>query len=77
ACDLLKRIYEKSQGYDGRVSIEVDPRMARETIPTIAEAKALHWTVDRENVLIKIPATVEGLPAITAVIGEGISVNVT
>ncbi len=77
ACDLLKRVYEKSQGYDGRVSIEVDPRMARETIPTIAEAKALHWTVDRENVLIKIPATVEGLPAITAVIGEGISVNVT
>lgn len=77
ACDLLKKVYDKSHGFDGRVSIEVDPRMARETAPTIAEAKALHWTVDRENVLIKIPATVEGLPAITEVIGEGISVNVT
>ncbi len=77
ACDLLKKTYDKSNGFDGRVSIEVDPRMARETVPTIAEAKALHWTVDRENVLIKIPATVEGLPAITEVIGEGISVNVT
>lgn len=77
ACDILKSIYDSSKGFDGRVSIEVDPRMARSTAPTIAEAKALHWTVDRENVLIKIPATLEGLPAITEVIGEGISVNVT
>lgn len=77
ACDILKSIYDSSKGFDGRVSIEVDPRMARSTAPTIAEAKALHWTVDRENVLIKIPATDEGLPAITDVIGEGISVNVT
>ena len=77
ACDLLRPIYDRTEGYDGRVSIEVDPRMARETAPTIAEAKALHWTVDRENVLIKIPATIEGLPAITEVISDGISVNVT
>ena len=77
ACDLLRATYDASEGFDGRVSIEVDPRMARETAATIAEAKALHWTVDRENVLIKIPATVEGLPAITAAIAEGISVNVT
>lgn len=77
ACDLFKDIYDKSKGYDGRVSIEVDPRLARETEGTIAEAKALHWAVDRENVLIKIPGTVEGLPAITETIAAGISVNVT
>ncbi len=77
ACDILRSVYDGSKGFDGRVSIEVDPRMARETTPTIAEAKALHWTVDRENVLIKIPATLEGLPAITEVLGSGISVNVT
>lgn len=77
ACELLRGVYDKSKGFDGRVSIEVDPRMARQTAPTIAEAKALHWAVDRENVLVKIPATMEGLPAITATIAEGISVNVT
>jgi transaldolase len=77
ACDVLRPTYDKTKGFDGRVSIEVDPRMARETAATIAEASALHWTVDRENVLIKIPATLEGLPAITATIGAGISVNVT
>lgn len=77
ACDVLRGVYDSTKGYDGRVSIEVDPRMARETEATIAEASALHWTVDRENVLIKIPATVEGLPAITATIAAGISVNVT
>ncbi len=77
ACDILRSVYDGSKGFDGRVSIEVDPRMARKTTPTIAEAKALHWTVDRENVLIKIPGTLEGLPAITEVIGSGISVNVT
>ena len=68
---------QRTGGVDGRVSIEVDPRLARDTAATIAEAKALHWAVDRPNVLIKIPATVEGLPAITAVLGAGISVNVT
>jgi transaldolase len=62
---------------DGRVSIEVDPRLAHQTAATIAEAKQLWWLVDRDNVLIKIPATREGLPAITAVLAEGISVNVT
>jgi transaldolase len=77
ACDILRPVYDRTKGFDGRVSIEVDPRFARDTAATVAEAKALHWTVDRENVLIKIPATVEGLPAISEVIGEGISVNVT
>ncbi len=77
ACDIFKATYDKTKGFDGRVSIEVDPRLARQTTATIAEASALHWLVDRENVLIKIPATVEGLPAITATIAAGISVNVT
>lgn len=77
ACDVLAPVHARTGGVDGRVSIEVDPRLARATEATIAEAKALHWAVDRPNVLIKIPATVEGLPAITAVLAEGISVNVT
>lgn len=77
ACEVLAPVHARTGGVDGRVSIEVDPRLARATAPTIAEAKALHWAVDRPNVLIKIPATVEGLPAITAVLAEGISVNVT
>jgi len=77
ACDIFKGIYDSTDGFDGRVSIEVDPRLARETEATFAEAKALHWAVDRENVLIKIPATQEGLAAITSTIAAGISVNVT
>ena len=77
ACDVFRDTYQRTGGTDGRVSIEVDPRLARDTTATIAEAKALHWLVDRPQVLIKIPATLEGLPAITAVIGAGISVNVT
>ncbi len=77
ACDALRDTYERSGGVDGRVSIEVDPRLARDTERTIAEARALWWQVDRPNLLIKIPATREGLPAVTACIGEGISVNVT
>jgi len=77
ACDVLASTHAATGGVDGRVSIEVDPRLARDTEATIAEAKSLHWMVDRPNVLIKIPATVEGLPAITAVLGAGISVNVT
>ncbi len=76
-CDVLRPVYDRTEGLDGRVSIEVDPRLARKTAPTIAEAKALWWMVDRPNTLIKIPATQEGLPAITAVLAEGISVNVT
>jgi transaldolase len=77
ACDVLKPVFEATNGVDGRVSIEVDPRLALKTEATIGEAKALSWAVDRPNLLIKIPATVEGLPAITAVLAEGISVNVT
>jgi transaldolase len=77
ACDLMRPVFDKSDGTDGRVSIEVDPRLAHKTEPTIAEARQLAWLVDRPNTLIKIPATKAGLPAIAAVIGEGISVNVT
>jgi transaldolase len=77
AADVLRPAYDASDGLDGRVSIEVDPRIARDTAKTIAEAKALWWSVDRPNMYIKIPATKEGLPAITATLAEGISVNVT
>src|SRR4051812_45804058 len=77
ACDVERPAYDASKGVDGRVSIEVDPRKAHETETTIAEAKALWWLVDRENLYIKIPATLAGLPAITATLAEGISVNVT
>ena len=77
ACDVLRPIYDASGGVDGRVSLEVDPRLARETDKTVAEARALWWTVDRPNLFIKIPATAQGVPAITAALAEGISVNVT
>ncbi|THJ67373.1 transaldolase [Arthrobacter echini] len=77
ACDLFAEEAERSKGVDGRVSIEVDPRLARDTEGTIAEAKRLHAKVQRTNVLIKIPATVEGLEAISATLAAGISVNVT
>ena len=66
ACDVLRPVYDATGGQDGRVSLEVDPRLARNTAATIAEARALWWMVDRPNLLIKIPATPEGLPAITA-----------
>lgn len=77
ACDVLAKTYEASDGVDGRVSIEVDPRLAHDTDKTILQAIELWKIVDRPNLLIKIPATLAGLPAITAVIAEGISVNVT
>ncbi len=77
AADVLAAVHRRTGGLDGRVSIEVDPRLAADTEATVAEAKALAWAVDRPNLLVKIPATLEGLPAITAVLGEGISVNVT
>jgi len=77
ACDVLAKVYEASGGVDGRVSIEVDPRLAHDTDKTILQAIELWKIVDRPNLLIKIPATLAGLPAITAVIAEGISVNVT
>jgi transaldolase len=76
-CDVLRPVYDESGGIDGRVSIEVDPRLAKDTAKTIAEARALWWLVDRPNLFIKIPATAEGIPAITACLAEGISVNVT
>ena len=77
ACDVMREVYDRTDGVDGRVSIEVDPRIAHDTDRTVAEAKALWWLVDRPNLFIKIPATQAGLPAITAVLAEGISVNVT
>ncbi|MBN0044045.1 transaldolase [Streptomyces actuosus] len=77
AADILRPVFDATDGQDGRVSIEVDPRLAHRTRATIAEAKQLAWLVDRPNTLIKIPATKAGLPAITEVIGNGISVNVT
>ncbi|TSB32407.1 transaldolase [Streptomyces benahoarensis] len=77
AADILRPVFDATDGQDGRVSIEVDPRLAHHTTPTVAEAKQLAWLVDRPNTLIKIPATKAGLPAITEVIAKGISVNVT
>jgi transaldolase len=77
ACDVLRPVYEATGGTDGRVSIEVDPRLAHDTDATIAEARALWWQVDRPNLFVKIPAARQGLPAITACLAEGISINVT
>jgi transaldolase len=77
ACDLFSDLYTSTKGYDGRVSIEVEPGLAMDTEGTAAEAADLFKIVDRPNVLIKIPATKPGLPAITSTIAEGISVNVT
>ncbi|WP_067812008.1 transaldolase [Actinomadura kijaniata] len=76
-CDVLRPVYDRTEGLDGRVSIEVDPRLAHDEIKTVAEARALWWMVDRPNLFIKIPATERGLPAITNALAEGISVNVT
>lgn len=76
-CDVFASVAESTHGVDGRVSIEVDPRKAWDTEGTIAEAKRLYAKVNKKNVYIKIPATVEGLEAITATLAEGISVNVT
>jgi transaldolase len=76
-CDVFAGIAEATKGVDGRVSIEVDPRKAWDTEGTIAEAKRLYAKVNKKNVYIKIPATQEGLEAITATLGAGISVNVT
>src|SRR5207247_3350006 len=77
ACDVLRPVYEATNGVDGRVSIEVDPRIAHETDRTVAEARALWWLVDRPNLFLKIPAAKQGLPAITARLAEGISINIT
>lgn len=77
ACDLFAPVFERTGGLDGRVSIEVDPHLATDTAGTVELAKRLWSEIDRPNLLIKIPATVEGLPAISQVLAEGISVNVT
>ena len=77
ACDILHELWVESGGVDGRVSIEVDPRLAHDTAGTARQAVELWGIVDRPNALIKIPATAEGLPAITSTIAAGISVNVT
>ncbi len=77
AADVLRPVYDATNAVDGRVSIEVDPRQARDTEATVATAERLWATVGRPNVMIKIPATLEGLPAITRVLAQGISVNVT
>ncbi|MCW2830205.1 MAG: tal [Aeromicrobium sp.] len=77
ACQILRPVYDATGGADGRVSIEVEPGMARDTDATVKMAKKLWDKVGQPNTLIKIPATLEGLPAIAATIAEGISVNVT
>jgi transaldolase len=77
ACELFAPVAEATHGVDGRVSIEVDPRLAWDTAATIAEAKKLHAKVGKPNVHLKIPATLEGLEAISETLGAGISVNVT
>ncbi|GHF28375.1 transaldolase [Amycolatopsis deserti] len=77
AADLFRDVYTRTNGVDGRVSIEVDPSLARDADKTVAEAQDLWKTVDRPNIFVKIPATEEGLPAITKTLAEGISVNVT
>ena len=77
ACDVLRPIYEATDAVDGRVSIEVDPRLAHDTADAIVEARQLWRLVDRPNLFIKIPATKAGLPAISQCLAEGISINVT
>ena len=77
ACDIFAGVYQATNGYDGRVSIEVDPTLADDTDATVAQASHLHELVGKPNVLVKIPATKAGIPAIRAAIGAGISVNVT
>ena len=77
ACDVLRPVYDRTDGVDGRVSIEVDPGAARDTDRTVDLAQRLWKRVDRPNLLVKIPATEEGLPAIAAATAKGISVNVT
>ena len=77
ACDVLRPVYEATDGVDGRVSIEVDPRLAHDAAATVAEARALWWAVDRPNLFIKIPAARQGLPAIATCLAEGISINIT
>ncbi len=77
ACDLLRPVFERSKGLDGRVSIEVSPRLAHDTAATLEEARRLHRSVARPNLLVKVPATAAGIPAIAELIGDGLCINVT
>ena len=77
ACDVFMQVYEKSKHLDGRISIEVDPRFARDTKSTIKQGLQLWQKINKPNLMIKVPATAEGLPAITELIANGVSVNVT
>jgi transaldolase len=77
ACDLFRDVWQATGGVDGRVSIEVDPRLAHDTDKTVAEALDLWKTVDRPNLYVKIPATAAGVPAIARTLAEGVNVNVT
>jgi transaldolase len=77
ACDALHSVWDRTNGMDGHVSVEVDPELAHETDPSVAEAREWVKRIDRPNLLVKIPATRAGIPAIAALIGEGISINVT
>jgi len=77
AADQLRPVYDRTKGLDGYVSLEVNPGLAYDTDGTIAEAKRLHDQIDRPNVLIKVPATNEGIPAVESLIADGVSVNVT
>ena len=77
AADTFRSLYDRLAGHDGYVSLEVNPHLAHDTKGTVAEARRLWSTVKRPNVLIKVPATLEGVPAISELIGEGINVNVT
>lgn len=77
ACDMFAELYETSKGGDGFVSLEVSPHLAHDQAETIAEARRLYGAVNRPNLMIKVPATAEGIPAIAELIGEGINVNIT
>jgi transaldolase/transaldolase/glucose-6-phosphate isomerase len=77
AADFFKPVYERTNGMDGFVSLEVSPRLAHDTEGTIKQARELWKAVSRKNVMIKIPSTAEGLPAIRKCISEGININIT
>src|SRR4029077_805973 len=77
ACDVLRSVYDESEGYDGYVSLEVDPDLAFDTQLTMEQAREYWGRVDRPNLMIKIPGTDEGLPAIEQMIYEGLNINVT
>ena len=77
AADVLRPVYKQTERADGFVSLEVSPYIARDTAATVVEARRLWKAVDRENVMIKVPATGEGIPAIRTLLGEGININIT